>query len=427
MKAHVEEFPLRAMAEVLEVSRSGYYAGISEGGGAMAEENGRLTEAIRRIHQGSRGVYGSPRICDALHLEGWRCGENRVARLMREDGIEGTWPRRKRVVTTQSDHAHKASPNLIKGIEAERPDQIWVMDITYIRIGMPGEHQWVYLAAVLDMFSRKIVGWQIGATLEATLVIKALENALSTRDWQPGLICHSDRGIQYACGDFRALLGRHGILQSMSAKGNCYDNAMMESFFGTLKTEEVDFDAACCYADIDEARRAIFDYIETFYNRNRLHTSLKGLLAGADPGAPCSSSDKRPLACSPCQLEEAYSKQQHDAQQLVSSQNGAQDVEAQVVEFSKASDVILVEADQAQAGGDNQTGSQTETAAPNCGNSGPVEKARKGNRRVPNPPPAASTVSRIIPSIPQKVALQQSLLPFPRNKPSKSDKNGLRK
>jgi putative transposase len=331
MKANGTRFPLSSMAEALEISRSGYYEGISAPTGVRAQQNSQLSSAVLRIHKKSRCTYGSPRILDELLSEGWKCGKNRVARLMRKEGIVGKCPRRKRVVTTQSNHAHSASPNLIKELIAQGPDEIWVMDITYIRIrhaGKSGTHQWVYLAAVLDVFSRKIVGWHIGSTLEATLVIKALENALATRNWQPGLICHSDRGVQYACGDFRALLKHHGIKQSMSAKANCYDNAIMESFFGTLKTEEVE---STCYVDLAEARRALFDYIEVFYNRTRLHTSLQGARAQIHSSAPSSSGEMPCFACSPEQLELAHHSN-------LSSSSPAHDTRLSALEFSKASD-----------------------------------------------------------------------------------------
>jgi len=254
------------MCEALEISRSGYYKGRSKPSGPRKQEDSRLREHIVRIHQESRGHYGSPRILLALRKEGRRHSRKRVARLMREDGLEGVRQSRRRVRTTDSNHSHGASPNLIKGMVVTRPDQVWVSDITYLRTEEEG---WVYLATVLDLYSRKIVGWSIGRTLEATLVIDALNQALETRNPASGLIVHSDRGVQYACGSYRELLLQHGIEQSMSAKGNCYDNATMESFFGTFKAEE-----SAEFVDGRSARLAVFDYIETYYNRSRIHTSL---------------------------------------------------------------------------------------------------------------------------------------------------------
>jgi hypothetical protein len=178
-------------------------------------------------------------------------------------------------------------------MEVTRPDEVWVTDITYLHTVAEG---WVYLAAVLDLYSRKIVGWSVGRTLEAILVISALKQALATRDWGPGLVVHSDRGVQYACTAFRQLLARHGLRQSMSAKGNCYDNATMESFFGTFKAEEGEV-----FPDAHSARLAAFDYIEAFYNRHRIHTSLGGCSpaefeahhhAGAHPAPRPAASDE---------------------------------------------------------------------------------------------------------------------------------------
>ena len=268
MKQHEDQFPKRAMCEALGVSRSGYYKACQIRAGSRRERDDELRTEIVRIHQESRGIYGSPRVQLALRQQGQRCGRKRVARLMREERLAGVQRRRRRVRTTDSKHAHHASPNLIKTLQITRPNQVWVSDITYLRIAGKG---WVYLAAILDLCSRKIVGWSVGRTLEATLVIEALQQALATRDWHPGLILHSDRGVQYACVAYRELLSIHGIEQSMSAKGNCYDNATMESFFGTFKAEE-----AAEFSDAHHARLAVFDYVETFYNQSRIHTSLGG-------------------------------------------------------------------------------------------------------------------------------------------------------
>lgn len=267
MREHQHEFGLAAMSRALAVSRSGFYAQSRASCGVRRIENERLGVEIERIHRESRGHYGSPRVKMALEKEGRRYGRNRIARIMRKIGLQGVRQSRKRVMTTNSKHGHRTSPNLLKGLEITGPNQVWASDITYIRTAAG----WVYLAVVIDLYSRKVVGWDMADTLEATLVIRALHQALATRDWIPGLIHHSDRGVQYACKEFRELLKANGILQSMSAKGNCYDNATVESFFGTLKAEEVG-----PYADRQSARLAIFDYLQTYYNRTRIHTSLDG-------------------------------------------------------------------------------------------------------------------------------------------------------
>jgi len=255
------------MGRLLGVSRSGFYSMEQRGTGPRAIEDAELGKEITEIHRESRGNYGSPRVHLALQERGNRCGVNRVARIMKVLGLEGVRQSRKRVRTTDSSHGHGASPNLIKDIEVTRPNQVWAGDITFLRVGSG----WVYLAAVIDLYSRKIVGWAMAETLHAAVVVNALKEALAIRDWSPGLIFHSDRGVQYACGEFRATLSDRGITQSMSALGNCYDNAVMESFFGTLKAEEVG-----PHPNVRSARRAIFDYVETYYNRQRIHTSLDG-------------------------------------------------------------------------------------------------------------------------------------------------------
>ena len=268
MKAHEDQYPTAAMSEVLEVSRSGYYKSREGVAGLRAREDQELRGEIVRIHQESRGHYGSPRILLALQKEGRRHGRKRVARLMAEEAIQGVRQSRRKVRTTQSNHKYPASPNLIKGMVPSRTDEVWVSDITYLHTLEEG---WVYLAAILDLYSRKIVGWSMARSLESTLAIDALKQALATRRWQPGLILHSDRGVQYASHAYRKVIAAHGIRQSMSAKGNCYDNATMESFFGTFKAEE-----GSMFADGPKARLAVFDYVETYYNRSRIHTSLGG-------------------------------------------------------------------------------------------------------------------------------------------------------
>jgi transposase InsO family protein len=269
MKAHEDEHEVNQMAELMSVSRSGFYRRRAGRKSARAQEDEVLSGRIERIHCRSRGTYGSPRITRELAREGTRLGKNRVARLMRLRGLSGVGRGRRWVRTTRQDPRLPVSPNLIKGLEVTGPNQVWVTDITYVKIA----EGWGYLAAVLDLWSRKIVGWSFKSHMEASLVCQAMENALHQRRPPPGLIAHSDRGSQYASREYRNLLSRHGIQSSMSAKGYCYDNATMESFFGTLKSEEI---YRREFLTIAAAREAIFDYIEAFYNRQRQHSSLDG-------------------------------------------------------------------------------------------------------------------------------------------------------
>ena len=269
MKAHEEEHDLKKMAEMMRVSRSGFYRKRAGRKSMRAQQDEVLSERIERIHCRSRGTYGSPRITRELAREGTRLGKNRVARLMRLRGLAGVGRGRRWVRTTRQDPRLPVSPNLIKGLPVTGPNQVWVTDITYVDT----EEGWGYLAAVLDLWSRKIVGWAFKPHMESSLVCQAMKNALDQRRPPSGLIGHSDRGSQYASREYRALLSRHGIQSSMSAKGYCYDNATMESFFGTLKNEEI---YRRHFPTIAQARQAIFEYIETFYNRRRQHSSLDG-------------------------------------------------------------------------------------------------------------------------------------------------------
>lgn len=269
MKAQEDAHDVRRMTKLLGVSRSGYYRFRGNRKSARAQADEALRARITGIHRQSRGIYGSPRITRELVKEGTRLGKNRVARLMREAGLAGIGRRRRGVRTTRQDARLPVSPNLIKDLPVTGPNQVWVADITYVDT----DEGWGYLAAVLDLWSRKIVGWAFKQHMEASLVCKALENALLQRRPPSGLIHHSDRGSQYASREYRRWLSLHGIQSSMSAKGNCYDNATMESFFGTLKSEEI---YRRHFPTIAEARAAIFDYIETFYNRRRQHSSLEG-------------------------------------------------------------------------------------------------------------------------------------------------------
>lgn len=268
IRDHHGEFPVDLMCQVLEVSRSGYYAWQQRSPSATARRQSVLVEAIRQAHQGSRGIYGSPRVYRELVAQGVECSQNTVAKLMRREGIRSKTRRRFVVHTTDSRHEHPIAPNrLNQQFQQPRPDQAWAADITYI----PTQEGWLYLAAVIDLCSRKIVGWATGASLHALLVIEALRMALVQRQPNEPLLHHSDRGVQYACDDYQAVLAAHGLEPSMSRTGNCYDNALIESFFGTLKTELVHHEQ---YPTRDVARQSLFEYIEVFYNRRRRHSAI---------------------------------------------------------------------------------------------------------------------------------------------------------
>jgi len=256
------------MCKTLEISRSGFYAWLGRDESDRACEDRRLTALIRGIFDGSRKTYGAPRVHRSLRKRGERCGLKRVARLMKAGEMRPKAKRKFRVKTTDSKHNHPIAPDLLgRDFTADGPNQVWVSDITYI----PTDEGWLYLASTMDLFSRMIVGWSMSSTLHATGVINALQMGIDRRGPIAGLIHHSDRGVQYACSDFRELLDGHGITPSMSRKGNCYDNAAKESFFHTLKTELVHHEH---YGTRDEARASVFDYIEAFYNRQRLHSTL---------------------------------------------------------------------------------------------------------------------------------------------------------
>lgn len=268
MKTLAVEFRVSAICQVLRVSRSGYYDWLQREPSARQLANGQLLPLIIETYTQSRRTYGSPRVTQALKQQNQCCGRHRVARLMRQVGLRGVQKKAFRPRTTQSDHPLPIAPNRLKqGPAPTQPNQVWVSDITYLLTGQG----WLYLAAVMDLCSRKVVGWATAEHLKTTLVQEALERALRTRRPPPGLVHHSDRGIQYASQQYRQLLQSHQILSSMSAQGNCYDNASMESFFSTLKSELIGRQS---WSTHPELKLAIFDYVETFYNRKRLHSSL---------------------------------------------------------------------------------------------------------------------------------------------------------
>jgi putative transposase len=261
------EHDIALMCETLEVSRSGFYSWRGRRS-PRREANEELLVQIRSVHAQSRATYGSPRVTYSLRNAGARVGHNRVARLMREAGLVGRQRRRYRVRTTDSRHDEPIAPNrLASQPQPARPDQVWVSDLTYV----PTDEGWLYLAGVLDRCSRSLVGWAMGSTLDTSLPLAALTMALSHRQPAPGLIHHSDRGVQYASAAYRDALADHGLVASMSRKANCYDNAAMEAFWSTLKYELI---YRRRFETRDAARTAIFDYIEGFYNRTRLHSSL---------------------------------------------------------------------------------------------------------------------------------------------------------
>jgi putative transposase len=268
MKHLAADYPLEDLAWAMDVSRSGYYRWRKAPESKCDQTSRQLTEHIRRIHLENRKCYGSPRIFQELRRRGIQTSENRVARLMKAAGIKARTKRAFRPRTTESNHSNPIAPNRLKRMDRPTiPNQIWVADITYVWT----REGWVYLAAVMDLFSRRIVGWSLNPTMETSLVKEALQRALVSRRPASGLLHHSDRGTQYASSAFRALLHSWQIKPSMSGPACCYDNATMESFWSTLKTE---IQQPRPFETIQDARRAIFDYIETFYNPKRLHSAL---------------------------------------------------------------------------------------------------------------------------------------------------------
>jgi len=265
---HRETYKVGRLCEVLQVSRSGYYAWQDRPRSARAETDEQLGTQLRCLHAQSRHTYGAPRLHAELRGQGIRCGRKRVARVMRQVGVRGCVPRRRRVVTTDSAHAYPIAPNhLAQDFTATAPNRVWVADITYIATG----EGWLYLAAIVDLYARTVVGWAMAATMTQELTLEALQMAVGRRQPRGTWVHHSDRGSQYAATAYQRRLAAHGARASMSRRGNCYDNAAMESFFHTLKTELVYREH---YATRDQARHSVFEYIEVFYNRQRRHSTL---------------------------------------------------------------------------------------------------------------------------------------------------------
>lgn len=267
IKQYEGQFSVSALCRVMQVSKSGYYAWCKRPPSAREQANQQLTEKIQTLFLENRETYGSPRIYEELKEQHVACSQKRIARLMRLANLKAVLPKRF-VVTTDSNHALPVADNLLdRQFGSETPDTKWSADISYLWT----REGWLYLAVVLDLFSRRIVGWAMGTTLERSLVLSALEMAITNRHPAEGLLCHSDQGSQYASGDYQKALSEAGIVCSMSRKGNCWDNAPTESFFATLKRE-------CVYrhrfATRSEARTTVFDYIEVWYNRKRRHSAL---------------------------------------------------------------------------------------------------------------------------------------------------------
>ncbi len=260
-------YPVRVLCRVLQVTRSGFYAWLGRRPSPRAQANARLQLAIRASHVQSRRNYGSPRVQRDLVAQGFKTSRNRVARQMRAMGLVARRPKRFRV-TTDSNHKHRVATNVLnREFAVAGPNQAWVTDITYLWT----REGWLYLAVVLDLFARRVVGWAMAEHLRTSLALEALHQALGRRLPAPGLVHHSDRGCQYASDAYRKVLKGHGLVCSMSRKANCWDNAVAESFFSTLKMELIH---RRTWDDRATARLAVAEYIECFYNSERRHSTL---------------------------------------------------------------------------------------------------------------------------------------------------------
>lgn len=274
IQAHQGEHPIRRLCQVLGVSRAGYYAWHrrqQQGPGPRATADGVLTQTIQQVHRASQACYGSPRIHAELRAAGVRCSRKRVARLMREQQLAGKRRRRFRVGTTDARHAEPVVPNHLdrqfRVAAIGAPDRVWAADYTFV----PTRQGFLYLAVVLDLYSRRVVGWAMRHTQDHRLVLDALAMAVGQRQPRPGVVHHSDRGRQYASTVYQAELTRRGMCPSMSRVGDCWDNAVVESFFATLQTELVE---GADWGTREEARQALFGYLEVWYNRQRRHSTL---------------------------------------------------------------------------------------------------------------------------------------------------------
>ena len=268
MRAQAAAHPVTGLCRVLQLSRSGYYAGRHRGESRRAYENRQLLAQIQAVHRTARGCYGAVKTWRALQRQGVACGKHRVARLRRQAGLN-TPRTRRRHLRIQSNHSHPVAANCLhRAFAVPQPNRVWVGDITFI----PTRAGWLYLAVLVDLFARRVVGWAMSAAIDGPLVIQALQMALAQRPTAPGLIHHTDQGRQYAHGTYQRVLQAHGMIPSMSRKGDCFDNACAESFFSTLKNELVHHST---FHTREEARMAVFDYIEVFYNRQRAHATMQ--------------------------------------------------------------------------------------------------------------------------------------------------------
>jgi putative transposase len=271
IRDHTALFEVAIMLRVLGVSKSGFYAWLKRLTSPRATLNAVLLEEIKVVHNASRGSYGSPRVTAALRRSGSRVSKHRVARLMRTADLRGKSHHNSRVSTTNSKHSQPRNANLLeRDFKAGEPNQKWLSDITYLST----TEGWLYLAIVLDVFSRRIVGWAFSSSLESNLVVSAFDMACQSRKPSEGLVFHSDQGVQYASLEFRQTLARLEVVQSMSRKGDCWDNSPCESFFSTLKLE---LDLRKSRGTKLETQAIVFEWMEVFYNRQRLHSSLNFL------------------------------------------------------------------------------------------------------------------------------------------------------
>ena len=267
MQEQREEFELKRMCQVLQVSRSGYYDWARRQESNRSQRDRTLLKEIRKVHEETKEAYGANKTWRTLNQSGMACGKHRVARLRRQAGIEARRKRKFRLAYKARNTA-PAPPNLLRWpFKADYPDQVWVTDVTFV----PTRSGWLYLAVMIDLHTRVVVGWSMKDRPNQELVNEALMMAAEQRRPKPGLIHHSDQGVLYSSGSYLALLEKYGMLRSMSGKGNCYDNAVAESFFSSLKNELVHH---CNFTTRDQARSEIFEYLELFYNRKRLHQSL---------------------------------------------------------------------------------------------------------------------------------------------------------
>lgn len=271
MKRYSAEFPIAKMAQIFNVSRAGYYRYIGKKMSERNKKNEELASKIKSIFESSRRSYGSPRIHAVLKNRGEICSRKRIAKIMKKNKIQAKTRKKWKPTSTTIKDVSIVAPNLLnQNFSVDKANVVWVLDITYVKTN----EGWLYVSTVLDLYSRKIVGLSMGSRMDTNLVIRSLKQAACHRSPSAGLIVHSDRGIQYTSHKYKMFAQSNGFIISMSGKGNCYDNAVMESFFHTLKTEHVFFYK---FATRREAIRSIFEYIEVFYNRQRLHSTLNFL------------------------------------------------------------------------------------------------------------------------------------------------------